>query len=255
MSTSGVYPSLRGKTVFITGGATGIGACLVDAFVTQKAHVAFVDRNEEAGQELAGSFGDATSIRPWFRSVDVTDVAELVSAVEDASADCGPVGALINNVGDDTRMKPEEITQEGWRQCMAVNLDAAFFATQAVAAQMRELGGGSVVNISSINALLGLPNMPGYVTAKAGLIGMTRALARDYGDANIRVNAILPGWVVTDRQLKDWLTPEAEAEWMKLVALKRRLTPADVANLALFLAADDSSMITGQTVTVDGGRT
>jgi NAD(P)-dependent dehydrogenase (short-subunit alcohol dehydrogenase family) len=138
---------------------------------------------------------------------------------------------------------------------MAINLDAAFFAAQAGAQLMAKESGGSIINFSSINALLGPANMPGYVTAKAGLVGMTKALARDYGESEIRVNAILPGWVVTERQLDNWLTPEAEADWMQQVALKKRLQPSEVANLALFLAADDSRMITGQSFTIDGGRT
>jgi NAD(P)-dependent dehydrogenase (short-subunit alcohol dehydrogenase family) len=140
---------------------------------------------------------------------------------------------------------------------MAINLDATFFAAQAAAKIMSEAKnqGGSIINFSSINALLGPANMPGYVAAKAGIVGLSKALAADYGDADIRVNAILPGWVVTQRQLDTWLTPEAEAEWMEQVSLKQRLLPEEVANLALFLAADDSRMITGQSFTIDGGRT
>ena len=144
---------------------------------------------------------------------------------------------------------------------MAINLDATFFAAQAAAKIMSEASsearkqGGSIINFSSINALLGPSNMPGYVAAKAGIVGLSKALAADYGEADIRVNAILPGWVVTQRQLDTWLTPEAEADWMEQVSLKQRLLPEEVANLALFLAADDSRMITGQSFTIDGGRT
>jgi NAD(P)-dependent dehydrogenase (short-subunit alcohol dehydrogenase family) len=144
---------------------------------------------------------------------------------------------------------------------MAINLDATFFAAQVAAELMGEANsetkkqGGSIINFSSINALLGPANMPGYVAAKAGIVGLSKALAADYGEADIRVNAILPGWVVTQRQLDTWLTPEAEADWMEQVSLKQRLLPEEVANLALFLAADDSRMITGQSFTIDGGRT
>ena len=138
---------------------------------------------------------------------------------------------------------------------MAINLDAAFFAAQASAPLMAAQGGGSIINFSSINALLGPQQMPGYVSAKAGLIGMTKALARDYGPDLVRVNAILPGWVVTERQLQTWLTPEEEALWMQQVALPKRLMPDDVAQLALFLGAQDSAIITGQSFTIDGGRT
>ena len=185
----------------------------------------------------------------------MTDVPALQNAIQGAVSELGPLQALINNAANDNRHSPSEVTAQSWRDCMAINLDAAFFAAQAAAEIMQKQGSGSIINFSSINALLGPANMSGYVTAKAGLVGMTKALARDYGDSEIRVNAILPGWVVTDRQLQTWLTPEAEADWMKQVALKKRLQPVDVANLALFLAADDSRMITGQSFTIDGGRT
>ena len=255
MDESTHYPSLAGRCVFITGGATGIGAAMVEAFAMQSAKVAFVDLDSTAAQALCDKVEEQCGTRPWFQSADVTDVPALQNAIHDAVAELGPLQALINNAANDNRHSPSEVTAQSWRDCMAINLDAAFFAAQAAADIMQKQGSGSIINFSSINALLGPANMPGYVTAKAGLIGMTKALARDYGDSEIRVNAILPGWVVTDRQLQTWLTPEAEADWMKQVALKQRLQPADVANLALFLAAEDSRMITGQSFTIDGGRT
>jgi NAD(P)-dependent dehydrogenase (short-subunit alcohol dehydrogenase family) len=153
------------------------------------------------------------------------------------------------------RHTPQEVTPKSWRQNMAINLDASFFAAQAAAEVMLPNNYGSIINFSSINALLGPPNMPGYVAAKAGIIGLTKSLANDYGNNNVRVNAILPGWVATERQLQTWLTPEEEALWMQQVALKSRLMPSQIANLALFLAADESRMITGQSFTIDGGRT
>jgi NAD(P)-dependent dehydrogenase (short-subunit alcohol dehydrogenase family) len=250
-----LYPSINGEAVFVTGGATGIGATLVEAFVQQGAKVAFADIDGAAGTALAARLGADARHPPWFRQLDVSDVSALGLAIGDASAAVGPLFALVNNVGNDTRHSPEDVSAESWRQCLAVNLDAAFFASQSAFTTMRSRGRGSIINMSSINAILGPANMPGYVTAKAGLIGMTKALARDYGDAGVRVNAVLPGWVVTDRQLEKWLTPEAEAEWMKQVALKARLLPEHVANLVLFLAADDSAMLTGQSLTIDGGRT
>ncbi len=179
----------------------------------------------------------------------------MQEAIRDATEEFGPLYALVNNAANDNRHSPDQVTQQGWRDCMAINLDAAFFAAQTAASIMANASGGSIINFSSINALLGPSEMPGYVAAKAGIIGLTKALANDYGESDVRVNAILPGWVVTERQLQTWLTPEAEASWMEQVALKKRLMPADVANLALFLAADDSRMITGQRFTVDGGRT
>ena len=249
------YPSLAERCVFITGGATGIGAAMVEAFAMQSARVAFVDVDLASAQALCDKVEEQCGRRPWFQSVDVTDVPALQNAIHGAVAELGPLQAIINNAANDNRHSPSEVTAQSWRECMAINLDAAFFAAQAAAEIMQKQGSGSIINFSSINALLGPANMPGYVTAKAGLVGMTKALARDYGDSEIRVNAILPGWVVTDRQLQTWLTPEAEADWMKQVALKKRLQPVDVANLALFLAADDSRMITGQSFTIDGGRT
>lgn len=255
MGEYAIYPSLKGRCAFITGGATGIGAAMVEAFALQGARVAFVDLDGDSAETLCSKVEDQTGSSLWFQQIDVTDVPALQNSIRQAVKELGPLQALINNAANDNRHSPAEVTADSWRDCMAINLDAAFFAAQAGATLMAEGSGGSIINFSSINALLGPANMPGYVTAKAGLVGMTKALARDYGDSEIRVNAILPGWVVTERQLDTWLTPEAEADWMRQVALKKRLQPAEVANLALFLAADDSRMITGQSFTIDGGRT
>ena len=249
------YPSLKGRCVLITGGATGIGAAMVEAFALQGAVVAFVDLDGDSADALCSKVKDQTGTSLWFQQIDVTDVSALQNSIRQAVKELGPLQALINNAANDNRHSPSDVTADSWRDCMAINLDAAFFAAQAGAELMAKESGGSIINFSSINALLGPANMPGYVTAKAGLLGMTKALARDYGESEIRVNAILPGWVVTERQLETWLTPEAEADWMKQVALKKRLQPSEVANLALFLAADDSRMITGQSFTIDGGRT
>jgi len=247
------YPSLEGKHIFITGGASGIGAAMVERFCLQNANVAFIDYDANAAAVLLKRLTDKTSAKLWFRQVDVTNLDALKDAILAASEEFGSVFALVNNVANDARHHPDDVTPQTWRDCMAVNLDASFFAAQTAAKKMQQ--SGSIINLSSINALLGPANMPGYVTAKAGLIGMTKALARDYGARNIRVNALLPGWVVTERQLDSWLTPEAEQDWQQHVALKQRINPNDVANLALFLAADESRMITGQSFTIDAGRT
>jgi NAD(P)-dependent dehydrogenase (short-subunit alcohol dehydrogenase family) len=214
-----------------------------------------VDLDGDSADALCSKVLNQTGTSLWFQKIDVTDVSVLQNSIRQAVKELGPLQALINNAANDNRHSPTEVTVDSWRDCMAINLDAAFFAAQAGAQLMAKESGGSIINFSSINALLGPANMPGYVTAKAGLVGMTKALARDYGESEIRVNAILPGWVVTERQLDKWLTPEAEAGWMQQVALKKRLQPSEVANLALFLAADDSRMITGQSFTIDGGRT
>jgi len=249
------YPSLAGRRVFITGGATGIGAAMVAAFCEQGAVVGHLDLAEDAAQALADQLEQAGRARPWFRRVDVTDPPALKQAIADFAGAVGGFDVLVNNVANDTRHDPLATTEESWRRCMAVNLDCAFFASQRAVDLMRENGaGGAIINFSSINALLGPSQMPGYVTAKAGLLGLTKALARQYGPDGIRVNTILPGWVVTQRQLDLWLTEEAEAAWMEQVCLKQRIEPRDAANLALFLAADDSRMITNQQFVIDAGR-
>ena len=255
MDVSARYPSLAGRLVFITGGATGIGAALVEAFTKQNARVAFIDIQAQAADSLLARLSNQGFEPPWFRSVDVTKAEDLQRAIHDAAEELGPLQVLVNNAANDQRHAPQDLTPETWRQCMAINLDATFFAAQAAAAVMAPKRRGAIINFGSINALLGPPNMPGYVTAKAGIMGLTKSLAKDYGEHNLRVNAILPGWVATERQLQTWLTPETEREWMRQVALQSRLMPQDVANLALFLASDDSNMISGQSFVIDGGRT
>lgn len=243
------YPSLKDRVVFITGGASGIGATFVEQFHAQGAKVAFVDLQADEGQALAARLGC------WFRPCDVTDAAALQGAVRDAGAELGPVTVLINNVANDTRHKAAETTPEQWRKHLAVNLDPPFIAATAAYPMMKAAGGGVIINVSSINALLGPAELAAYSAAKGGVNSLSKSLAREWGPDNIRVNALSPGWVITQRQLELWLTPEAEAEWMTQVALKKRIMPDDIARLALFLAADDSQMITGQNLVIDGGRT
>ncbi len=251
--TYATYPSLKGRSVYITGGATGIGAELVRRFAGEGAHVTFIDVLAEAGHALVAELG-AAEAPVHFEYIDVTDVEALQTSIKNTATRMGKLDVLINNVANDTRHAPLEVTADFWRTCMAINLDSAFFASQAVIPIMQAQGGGAIVNFSSINAVLGPIDMPGYVAAKAGLLGLTKALARQYGADHIRVNCILPGWVVTERQLDKWLTPEAETAWSKSVALKDRILPRDVANLALFLAADDSAKITAQHFIIDAGR-
>jgi D-xylose 1-dehydrogenase len=238
------YPSLQGRGVFITGGATGIGAAFTAAFLAQGARVAIVDIIEAS-----------TECDVWSRLCDVTRIEQLQQAIEDAQAAIGPLEVLVNNVANDDRQPADQVDPEAWRSAMAINLDHVFHASRLMRPLMQTAGGGSIINLSSINALLGPAGMAPYVTAKAGILGLTKSLAREWGNDRIRVNAISPGWVVTERQLALWLTPEAEADWTRQVALKSRLMPADVARLALFLAADDSAMITGQNFVIDAGRT
>lgn len=244
------YPSLKDRVVFITGGASGIGASFVAQFHAQGAKVAFVDRQADAGRALADRLPGA-----WFRALDVTAGAALSEAIEAAAAALGPVTVLVNNVADDSRHVAAATSAEAWRAGLAVNLDPVFLAATAVYPMMRDAGGGAIVNVGSINALWGPAGMVAYVAAKGAINSLTKGLAREWGDDGIRVNALSPGWVVTDRQLELWLTPEAEADWARQVALPGRIAPDDIARAALFLASDDSRMMTGQNLVVDAGRT
>jgi NAD(P)-dependent dehydrogenase (short-subunit alcohol dehydrogenase family) len=244
------YPSLRGKHVHITGGGSGIGAVLCREFVAQGAKVSTLSRSEEELRKTA-----ETAPGLWWRPGDVTDVAAFTQTLADAADALGPVDVLVNNVANDTRHKAVETDVDAWHKGLAVNLDPTFIAARAVYPGMKAKGGGVIVNISSINALLGPADMVTYVAAKGAINALTKSLAREWGPDNIRVNVLTPGWIVTERQLKLWLTPEAEAEWMELVALKKRIMPEDVARLCMFLSADDSALITGQNFVVDGGRT
>jgi NAD(P)-dependent dehydrogenase (short-subunit alcohol dehydrogenase family) len=244
------YPSLAGRVVFVTGGASGIGACFVQQFHAQGAKVAFVDLQDEAGRKLSAGLEGS-----WFRPCDVTQAESLQSAVREAAATLGPITVLINNVANDTRHKAVETSRDVWRRGLAVNLDPVFIASTAVYPIMQGAGGGAIINVSSINALLGPPDMATYIAAKGAINALSKGLAREWGSDRVRVNALSPGWVVTERQLELWLTPEAEAEWSRQVALKDRLMPEDIARLALFLASDDGRMITGQNLVIDAGRT
>lgn len=248
------YHSLANKVVFITGGASGIGAAMVKAFVMQSCKVAFVDIDEAGAQALLKELYEHGS-NLWFEPIDVTQPDDLQKAICDAYEHFGCLDVMVNNVANDNRQDVENISAYEWHKCMHVNLDPAFFASQAAFSKMKKNNSGSIINFSSITALIGQKQMTGYVTAKAGLMGMTKALARDFGDHNIRVNAILPGWVATQKQLDKWLTHEEEEKWLQSMALKQRLLPEQVADLALFLAAQDSAMITGQGINIDGGRT
>ncbi|GGP48351.1 3-oxoacyl-ACP reductase [Shewanella algicola] len=254
MSQSTQYQDLTNKVIFITGGASGIGAAMVEAFARQHAKVAFIDIDQQAADALKQKLtqNELTSI--WFRAVDATDSESLQLAIRDVAEHFGRFDVLINNVANDARQDVETISAHDWHKCMQINLDPAFFASQAAYSQMKLQHSGSIINFSSITALLGSQQMTGYVTAKAGLIGMTRSLSREFGDAGIRVNAILPGWVATEKQLSSWLTEQEEQKWTDAMALKRRITPEDVAKLALFLASDNSELITGQCINIDGGR-
>lgn len=255
MSNTAIYPSLQNKVVFITGGASGIGAVMVEAFCRQQANVIFIDILHDAAHALCEKVQTLCGKRPEFKQLDATDIDALQTFIDCIAQRYQTLDILINNVANDMRHSPLDVTQKAWRDCLSVNLDATFFASQSAIKIMREKRKGNIINISSINVLIGPRQMPGYVAAKSALNGLSKSLANQYGEYGIRVNCILPGWVTTDKQLAKWLSPEAEREWQKSVALKGRLESQHVANMALFLAADDSAMITGQQFVVDGGRT
>jgi NAD(P)-dependent dehydrogenase (short-subunit alcohol dehydrogenase family) len=247
------YPSLRGRVVVVTGGASGIGAAMVETFVANGARVAFLDFQKEAGEELATRLSRTETATPLFKPCDLTDITALKAAVAKIIEDLGPVEVLINNAGNDTRHTLEEVTPEFWDRTIAQNLKHQFFMAQAVIPGMRAARRGSIINMSSIAWVIPSTNVPVYVTAKAGIVGMTRTLAHELGKDNIRVNAILPGAILTARQRRLWLTPEYEAEILARQAIKRLILPEEVARLALFLAADDSAAITNQSHVIDGG--
>jgi NAD(P)-dependent dehydrogenase (short-subunit alcohol dehydrogenase family) len=242
------YPSLKDRSVFISGGGSGIGASIVEHFAAQGSRVGFVDIDEAASKAIADKTG------ALFLKCDIRDVKAYQAAIGEAAAKHGPITALINNAARDDRHELEDVTPEFFDERIAVNLRHAFFAIQAVAPGMKKAGGGSIVNFSSISYHTMTANLSVYQAAKAATIGMTRGLARDLGADKIRLNSITPGWIMTQRQIDLWLTPEAEADLMKAQVLKEKVYPADIARMALFLAADDSRLISGQTFVVDGGR-
>ena len=245
------FHDLEGKSVFITGGGSGIGAALTEGFVSQGSKVAFVQRSDatEFCDRLERNHGK----RPFFISCDLTDVSKLQEAVEAAAAMNGPIDVLVNNAANDTRHTTEETTAEAWDANHSVNLRPYFFGARAVIPGMRQSGGGAIVNFTSISYMMGNSGYPAYVAANAGITGLTRALAREFGPERIRVNAVAPGWVLTDRQLELWASPEALADHLGRQCLKDHLRPEDIVSGCLFLASTASRMMTGQVLAIDGG--
>jgi D-xylose 1-dehydrogenase len=247
--THAVYPSLAGKTVVITGGGSGIGEVMVEGFVRQKAKVFFLDVAESESNALVTRLADGAK----FIKCDVTDVKALQRALADIEAKAGPVAALVNNAANDDRHKIQEVTPEYWENRIAVNLRHLYFAAQSVTPGMKKAGGGAVINLGSVSWHLSLPDLSIYETAKAGIEGMTRALARELGEFNIRVSCVVPGAIRTPRQTKLWHTPEEEAKILAQQCLKQRVDPVHVTAMVLFLASADGSMCTAHNYWVDGG--
>jgi NAD(P)-dependent dehydrogenase (short-subunit alcohol dehydrogenase family) len=244
------YPDLAGRSVFVSGGGSGIGAAFVAQFVAQGCRVAFVDIADAPSRALVAQLGED---RARYLPCDVRDVAALRAAIADAAAAFGPVTVLVNNAARDDRHAVAEVTPEYWDENLAVNLRHHFFAAQAVAPGMAAAKGGAIINLGSVAWLRGRPNLAVYASAKAAIAGLTRVLAREFGAMGIRVNSIVPGAIVTERQLALWATPADEQRFLDTQCLKFRVSVDDVARTALFLASDEARAITGQSLVVDAG--
>lgn len=245
------FHDIKDSSVFITGGGAGIGAALTEGFLEQGARVAFVQRSDAT--EFVTAMKEKHGTAPLFLPCDVTNTEALQTAIAQAVEANGPINTLVNNAAFDQRHKAEELDSAGWDALMHVNLRSQFFAAQSVVSGMKELGGGSIINYSSIAFMRGDGGFPAYVTAKAGIMGMTRGLAREFGPDKIRVNAIMPGWVLTKRQMDLWVSDEALAKHLDQQCLKEHLYEPDMVGGTLFLASQTSRMMTGQALVIDGG--
>ena len=249
-----IYSDLAGRVVLVTGGASGIGEAIVRRFAQQKSIVVFFDIKVEEGTQLARELTDG-GLRAHFMKVDLTDIAGLRAGIADARKAHGPINVLVNNAAHDERHRTEDMTPEYWDDRIAINLKHCFFAAQAVLPDMKAAKAGVIVNFSSISWIAGQGGMAAYTASKSGMLGLTRSLARDYGPDNIRVNSVAPGWIMTQRQIEKWLTPEGEQELMRRQCLKRKLVPDEIAKFVVFLASDEASACTSQHYVVDGGWT
>jgi len=252
-STAAIYPSLEDRIVVVTGGASGIGAAIVEAFAMQRSQVVSLDIQDDAAKELNDRLGATEAKVPVYFRCDLTDIEALQSTIADIVERFPAIDVLVNNAGNDTRHSVDEVTSAYWDQLMAVNLKHQFFMAQGLAPAMRRAGGGSIINMSSISWAIPSTDLPVYVTAKAAIVGMTRALAHTFGGDNIRVNCVMPGAILTERQNRLWFTEEYKTKVLGRQALKRMILPDEVARLILFLASDDSSAITNQSYVIDGG--
>jgi NAD(P)-dependent dehydrogenase (short-subunit alcohol dehydrogenase family) len=253
MSRFARYPSLEDRAVLITGGATGIGAALVEEFAAQGARVGFIDIDAAPAQALVARLAASARHAPVFIEADLTDIEALQRAIDQLRAQTGPIVTLLNNAANDQRHSIEATTSASWDAAVAINLKQQFFAAQHVAPDMKAAGGGSIVNFGSISWKLKQGGMPVYTTSKAAVQGLTRSLARDFGPFNIRVNTLLPGWVMTEKQIRLWVDDRAREDIARGQCINQPLQPVHIARMALFLAADDSAMCTAQDFIVDGG--
>jgi NAD(P)-dependent dehydrogenase (short-subunit alcohol dehydrogenase family) len=247
-----LYSDLKDKAVLITGGGSGIGEAIVREFSRQQAQVGFIDIAPAPSRALVAELEPhATEVR--FEQCDLTKITDLQSAVAAIQRQIGPIQVLINNAANDQRHATEAVTEELWDSLIAINLKHQFFCAQAVLPGMKAAGDGVIINLGSISWMIGQGGMVAYSAAKSAVLGLTRSLARDYGQFGIRINAVAPGWIMTERQLGQWMTPEGEAEMMARQCLKRKLQPSDVAKFIVFLASEEASACANQQYVVDGG--
>ncbi len=248
------FPDLAGASVLITGGGSGIGAALVEGFSRQGARVAFIDVAEEPSRALVERLQGQGETAPLFLPADLTDIAALRDAVAKAAEAHGSVTVLVNNAGWDDRHELADVTEEYWERNQAINIRPHFFTAQAVAPGMKAAGKGSIVNYTSTSFLINHPGLPAYTAAKAAVVGLTKGLAGRLGPDGIRVNAVAPGWVMTERQLTLWATKEGVDRHVAEQCIRRPMQPEDMVGITLFLASDASAMLTAQTIIVDGGQ-
>ncbi|MGC1497045.1 MAG: SDR family oxidoreductase [Sulfitobacter sp.] len=251
MTQTTTFHDLHGKSIYITGGGSGIGAALTDGFLAQGADVTFIGRSDASAfvAEMQAKHGRA----PLFLQGDVTDIDRLQATIQEAADTFGPVDVLVSNAANDQRHTMAKLTPDDWDRLQAINLKAYFFAAQAAAPGMQAKGAGSIINFSSISYMMGNAGYPAYTSANGGITALSRSLARELGPDGIRVNALAPGWVLTEKQLEQWATPEGLAAHLERQCLKTHLVPQDIVDAVLFLASDASRMMTGQCMVVDGG--
>jgi galactose dehydrogenase len=249
--TQAIFPDLKDASVFITGGGSGIGAALTEGFLRQGAKVAFCQRRDATA--FCDEMAELTGNRPMFFACDITDTSQLQASIAAAAAAHGPVSVLVSNAANDQRMGTLQVDEAFFDASIAVNLKAYFFAAQAVIPAMQAMGGGAIINFSSISYMMATEGYPIYLAANAAITGLTRTLAREFGQSRIRVNALAPGWVLTQKQKDLWVTPEGLASHLARQCLPDPLEPADIVGGCLFLASDASRAMTGQCLVIDGG--
>ena len=253
LSRTAIYPSLKDKIVLITGGASGIGSSIVELFCYQQAKVVFLDIEDKLGEKVVEHNCKTHNNKPTYINCNLKNTDFLIKTIKNISSTIGDVSILINNAAYDQRHEISKVTSEYWDHMLNVNLKHFFFSAQTCAEMMKRNGGGTIVNLGSFSWMMGIGGMICYTTAKSAVNGLTRSLARELGIYNIRVNSLIPGWIMTQRQLKLWVTPEIKKQQLEKQCIKRLLEPNDIAKAVLFFAADDNSAASAQNYVFDGG--